>query len=133
MMALSKFLVLLVIFLSASYANALASLSPVAGNKVRDNHLILLKQPMSDFTNKPSCKPICKPTKWMDLDAKLPNNLPSKKTWVEDSKPKQDAELLCHIVSSQPCGLCHNNKPDEVVSFQDQNASQDNHPWPHET
>jgi hypothetical protein len=32
MTALSKFVVLLAIFLSASYANAFASLSPVAGN-----------------------------------------------------------------------------------------------------
>jgi hypothetical protein len=82
--------VLLLIFLSASYANAFASLTPVT----------LLQQPMSDSTNKPSCKPILKPTKRMDLDAKLPNNLSSKKTQVADSKPKQDAELLCQIAST---------------------------------
>jgi hypothetical protein len=57
---------------------------------------------MSNPTNKPSCKPIHKPAKRMDLDAKLPNNLSSKKTQVADSKPKQDAELLCQIVSTQP-------------------------------
>jgi hypothetical protein len=68
MTALSKFLVLLAIFLSASYANAIASLSPVAGNQVCVNHLIQLQQPM------------CKPTKQMDLVTKLPNNLSSKKT-----------------------------------------------------
>jgi hypothetical protein len=34
MTALSMFLVLLAIFLSGSYANAFASLSPVAGNQV---------------------------------------------------------------------------------------------------
>jgi hypothetical protein len=40
MMALSRFLVLLGIFLSASNANAFTSLSPVAGNQVWVNHLI---------------------------------------------------------------------------------------------
>jgi hypothetical protein len=126
MTAFSKVLMLLAIFLSANYANAFASLSPVTGNQVWDNHLIRLQQPMSDPTNKPSCEPICKPTKQMNLDAKLPNNLSSKKTRVVDSKSKQDAELPCQIASSQRHGLCHD-------SFQDQNASQDDHPHPHET
>jgi hypothetical protein len=83
--------------------------------------------------NKSSCKPICKPTKQMDLDAKLPNNLSSKKTKVADSNPKQDAELLCQIASTQPLGLFYDNKSEQVVSFQDQNASQDDHPQLHET
>jgi hypothetical protein len=62
MTALSKFLVLLAIFLLANNANAFISLSPVAGNQVRVIHLIQLQQPMSDQTNEPSQKPICKPT-----------------------------------------------------------------------
>jgi hypothetical protein len=51
MMALSKFLVLLVLFLSASHANALTSLSSVAGDQVWVIHLIQLQQPMSNPTN----------------------------------------------------------------------------------
>ncbi len=104
MTALSKFLVLLVIFLSASYANAFVGLNPVAVNQVWVNPSIWLQQPISNPTNKPSCKLIYKPTKQMELDAKLPNNLSSKKTWVANSKPKQDAELVCQIASTQPCG-----------------------------
>jgi hypothetical protein len=38
---------------------------------------------MSDPANEPSCKPIHEPTKRMDLDAVLPNNLSSKKTQVD--------------------------------------------------
>jgi hypothetical protein len=74
MTALSKFLVLLALFLLASHANAFTSLSLVAGNQVWVNHLIQLQQPMSYSMNEPSCKPICKPTKQMDLDAELPNS-----------------------------------------------------------
>jgi hypothetical protein len=73
MTALSKFLVLLALFLLASHANLFTSLSSV-------NYLIRLQQPMSDATNEPSCKPICKPTKQMDLDAELPTNLSQKKS-----------------------------------------------------
>jgi hypothetical protein len=62
MTAYSKFLILLAIFLSASYAHAFTSLSPVAGNQVRVNQLIQLQQPMSNSTNEPSCEPIRKPT-----------------------------------------------------------------------
>jgi hypothetical protein len=39
MPALSKFLVLLALFLSASHSNAFTSLSSVAGNQVQVNHL----------------------------------------------------------------------------------------------
>jgi hypothetical protein len=61
--ALSKFLVLLAIFLSASHANAFASLSLVAGNQVRVNYLIQLQQPMSNPMNEPTREPVRKPTK----------------------------------------------------------------------
>jgi hypothetical protein len=63
MMALSMFLVLLALFLSASHANAFTSLSFVAGNQVRVNYLIQLQQPMSDPTNKPIREPVQEPTK----------------------------------------------------------------------
>jgi hypothetical protein len=75
--------VLLALFLSASYSNAFVSLSSVAGNHVRVNHLIRLQQSMSNSTNEPSREPISEPTKRMDLDAVLPNNLSSKKTRVD--------------------------------------------------
>jgi hypothetical protein len=62
MTALSKFLVLLALFLLASHANAFTSLSLVAGDQVWVIHLIQLQQPMSNPTNEPSCEPLCKPT-----------------------------------------------------------------------
>jgi len=76
--ALSKFLVLLALVLSASHANAFTSLSSVAGNQVRVNHLTRLQQPMSDPTNEPSREPIREPTKRLGQDALLPVNLSSK-------------------------------------------------------
>ncbi len=75
MPALSKFLVLLALVLWTSHSNAFTSLSSVAGNQVRVNHLTWLQQLMSDPTNEPSREPICEPTKRMDLDAVLLNNL----------------------------------------------------------
>ena len=75
MPALSKFLVLLALVLSACHANVFTSLSSEAGNQVQINHLTQLQQPISDPTNEPSRKPISKPTKQMDLDAVLSNNL----------------------------------------------------------
>jgi hypothetical protein len=62
MTALSKFLVLLALFLFASHANAFTSLSLVAGDQVWVIHLIQLQQPMNDPTNEPSREPIHKPT-----------------------------------------------------------------------
>jgi hypothetical protein len=69
---LSRFLVLLALFLSASHANAFTSLSSVAGNQVWVSYLIQLQQPMSDPMNETSGEPISKPTKQMDSDAELP-------------------------------------------------------------
>jgi hypothetical protein len=63
MPALSKYLVLLMLFLLESHANVLSSVSLVAGDQVWVIHLIQLQQPMSDPTNEPSCEPIRKPTK----------------------------------------------------------------------
>ena len=51
MPALSKFLVLLALFLLASHVHAFTSLSSVAGDQVRVNHLIRLQQLMSKPTN----------------------------------------------------------------------------------
>ncbi len=80
MTALSNFLVLLEIFLSASHANAFTSLSLVDGNQVWVNYLIQLQQPMRNPMDEPSCEPIREPTKRMDLDAELPINLSQKKS-----------------------------------------------------
>jgi hypothetical protein len=103
MPALLKFLVLLALFLSASNANAFTSLSSVAGNQVRVNHLTRLQQPISNSTNEPSRELIRKPTKQMDLNAVLPNNLSSKKTRLAYSEPNQDAELPSKITYSTGC------------------------------
>ncbi len=107
MTALSKYLVLLALFLSASHANAL---SLVAGNQVRVIHLIWLHQPMSNPKNEPSCKPIHELIKRMDLNAELLNNLSRKKTRVAYSEPKQDAELpsnITDLTNTHSRGLCH--------------------------
>ena len=83
MPALLKFLVLLALFLSASHSNAFTSLSSVAGNQVRVNHLTRLQQPMSNPTNEPLCEPIHEPTKWLGQDALLPGNLYQKEYCFE--------------------------------------------------
>ena len=54
MPALLKFLVPLAIFLSGSYAHAFTSLSPVAGNQARVNHLIRFEESISEPTNEPT-------------------------------------------------------------------------------
>jgi hypothetical protein len=105
MTALSKFLVLLALFLLASHANAL---SLVARNQVWVNHLIQLRQPMSNPIYKPSNEPISEPFKWIDLNAELSNNL-----LLPYSEPKQDAALPIKntdLTNTQTCGLCHNKK-----------------------
>jgi len=58
MPALSKFLVLLALFLLARHVHAFTSLSSVAGDQVRVNHLIRSQQLMSKPTNetKAECK-----------------------------------------------------------------------------
>jgi hypothetical protein len=114
MPALPKFMVLLAIFVSASNANAFTRLSLVFGNQVRVNHLIRFQQPMSDPKNEPSREPICKPTKQMDLDAVLLNNLLPKKPREVDSKSKQNAELSSNIASTQPHGPCHDKNQSEM-------------------
>ncbi len=52
MPALLKFLVPLAIFLSGSYAHAFTSLSPVAGNQARVNHLIRFEESMRGWGRK---------------------------------------------------------------------------------
>jgi hypothetical protein len=89
MSALLKFLVPLSIFLSASHAKAFTSLSSVAGNQVRINHLTRLQQPMSDSRNEPSCEPIREPTKRLGQDVLLPVNLSSKGGLCHDKKSER--------------------------------------------
>ena len=93
MPALSKFLVLLALILSASHANAFTSLSSVAGNQVRINHLTRLQQRISDPTNEPSREPIREPTKRMDLDAVLSNNLSQINNAVLSNHSNQQESL----------------------------------------
>jgi hypothetical protein len=82
MPALSKFLVLLAIFLLARHANAFTCLSPIARNKVRGNPFIQYEESISKLKNEPSREPTSEPIKQMDLDAELPNNLSPKNTQV---------------------------------------------------
>jgi hypothetical protein len=98
MTALSKFLVLLGIFLSASLGDAFV-------NHARLNHLIQFDASMSNPTNEPSCFPYRKPTndqindqttiQRLEWNAELSN--------IHSSKREQAG---C-IASVQSCGLCH--------------------------
>jgi hypothetical protein len=58
MTALSKFLVLLAIFLLENSGDAFMNLSSAAGNLVSVNHLIGFVEPISKPTNKPAGEPI---------------------------------------------------------------------------
>ncbi len=93
MPAISKFLVLLALVLSASHAQAYTSLSLVAGNQVPINHLAWLQQQMSDPTSEPSREPVREPTKWMDLNAVLPNNLSQINNAVLSNHSNQQESL----------------------------------------
>jgi len=88
-LALLMFLVPLAIFLSASYAHAFTSLSPVAGNQALVNHLIRFEESMSDPTNEPSREPIREPTKRLGQDPLLPVNLSSKGGLCHDKKSER--------------------------------------------
>jgi hypothetical protein len=94
MPALSKFLVLLALFLSASHSKAFVSLSSAAGNQVQVNHLTQLQQPMSDPTNESSREPIREPTKRMDLDAKLLNNFSNNWVSFSDAPVRNEQEIV---------------------------------------
>ncbi len=129
---LSRFLVLLALYLLASHANVFTSLSLVAGNQVQGKFLIWLQQPMSNPTNEPSCKPMRKQTKQVDLDAELPTTLSQKKSQVAYSEPKQDAELprkITDSINTQMRGLSHDKKS-ELESFVDKPGIEQeiNHP-----
>ncbi len=115
MTAMAKFLVPLTIFLSASLGDAFL-------NHAQLNHLIRFDASMSNPTNEPSHGLIREPTKQMELDAKLPNNLSPMKTRVAYREPKQDAELPSKVTDStntQTCGLYHDKKS-EPESLMDQ-------------
>ncbi len=86
--ALSKFLVLLAIFLLANSGDAFMNLSSAAGNLVLANHWIRFVEPMSKPTSKPAGKPT-QPTE-------LPNILTSKQGKYSLLE-KQDAELPSKI------------------------------------
>ncbi len=104
MPALSKFLVLFALVFSISHSNAFTSLSLVAGNQVWVNHLTRLQQLMSDTTNEPSREPVFKPTKRMDLDAVLLNNLSQINNAVLSNHSNQRETL-----AGQPC--CASKQP----------------------
>jgi hypothetical protein len=90
MTALSKFLVLLAIFLLANLGDAFINLSSAPGNFVRVNHWIRFVESMSKPANEPSREPTCHPTndrmngqtsnktkQQLEQDASLPGNLSS--------------------------------------------------------
>jgi hypothetical protein len=88
MTALSKFSVLLAIFLLENLGDAFMNLSSAAENLVPVNHWIRFVEPMS----KPMKEPTGKPTEWTEV----PNILTSKQGKCSLSE-KQDAELPSKI------------------------------------
>jgi hypothetical protein len=88
MTALSKFLVLLVIFLLANSGDAFMNLNSAARNLVLVNHWIQFVEPMSKPTNEPTVKPTKR--------TELPNILISKRGKYSLLE-KQDAELPSKI------------------------------------
>ena len=60
--ALSKFLVLLAIFLLENLGDAFINLSSAAGNLAQENHLIQFVESISKPTIEPSSEPACKLT-----------------------------------------------------------------------
>ncbi len=113
-MALSKFLVLLAIFLSANNANAFTSVSLVAENQVQVNHSIQF-EPSHEPTNYLINDEITNQRKQrLEQDTLLPGNLSPKKTQVAGSKPKQDAELPSKISNTQLVSSYHNKKSEQV-------------------
>jgi hypothetical protein len=119
MMAFTKLLVLVAIYLPASLRNAFIILSLASeGKQVWVNHLIEFQEPMRIPTNESCWEPLCKPTKRIHFDAELPNNLSEMKTQVAYSEPKQDAELpskITDLTDTQPCGLCRDKKSEQVM------------------
>ncbi len=114
MAAFAKLLVLIAIFLLASYANAFLSTNQVAGDQVQVNHFIRLKE-----TNKPNelfhdliinlnGQTTNQRLEW---NAELSNVLSSRQ--VKYSLSQKDAELPSRITDSQNTqsrGLCHGKK-----------------------
>ncbi len=114
-MALSKFLVLLAIFLSASLGDAFV-------NQARLNHLIRFDASKSNPTIKPSRVPSRKPTsdqmndqttnRRLEWNAELSNVLSSKRVKYSLSS-RQDANLSSKTTvtqNTQSRGLCHGEK-----------------------
>jgi hypothetical protein len=97
--ALLKFLVLIAIFLLASNANAFTSLSPVAGNQVREKHWFQFEEPMNNPMNEPSWKPIRKP---MSEPTCKPTNDLSIDSW----QCQMEINKMNSKKKTQPCGQC---------------------------
>ena len=96
----SFFILLLAIFLLTSHTNSFFSLSPVAGDQVRVNHVIWFEESMSKQKNK--------------------TNLQINQTHGLNSYPKQDAELPSKIIDStdtQSLGLCQDKWNQSKLCF----------------
>ena len=115
---MAKFLVPLMIFLSASLGDAFV-------NHARLNHLIRFDASMSNPMNEPSCEPMCEPTndqmvddqttnQRLEWDAELPNIL-SPKREKYGLLQKQDAKLPRRITISIT-QITSNAKPCEAVN-----------------
>jgi hypothetical protein len=96
MTAISKFLVLLALFLLANHANGC---SLVAGIQVWVNHLIQFEESMIKPMNKLSSKPICEPTNYQMNDPDHYKKEPLQKHCCTDSGIQPLLQKHCCIDS----------------------------------
>ncbi len=114
MPALLKFLVLIAIFLLASYANAFSSPTPVAGNQVQENQWFQFVEPVS----KPMNEPTVKPTK----QTELPNIFTSDTSEMSNPTINQDREGEEHSETVSNVESSHNTirVSSKQVTFSDE-------------
>ena len=105
MPALSKFLVLLALFLLASHVHAFTSLSSIAGDQVRVNHLIQLQQLMSKTTNETkaeskSREPETEPK--AESESREPENDPKAESKSREPETDSKAESKSREPENEP-------------------------------
>ncbi len=137
---MAKFLVPLTIFLLASHVHRLTSLSSVAGNQVRINHLTRLQQQISVPKSEPSREPACELTndqmvndqtthQRLEWDAELPNILSPIRGRYSLSQTISITQITSNISYTFEAvnGVNHDHdkiKVDERVTFSDERDSE---------
>jgi hypothetical protein len=107
MMALSKFLVLMALFLLASYAYAFET-----ENCFQVNHLIRLMQPMS----KPMNESTCKPTVEQMIHDQTSNEIQPSSTSNKDHEGVEDKNVFSNHNKTNSTS-CFNDKPSSTFQL----------------